>query len=93
MDKLDKAMILQAFKSEEFNRQRNTESVNKARAFGKGSTNLADILSITARKKKKRRQQQSLNLLVRQVLLMIMKLMSHLLTYFIGIQTQAPLLI
>ena len=36
VDKLDKAMILQAFRSEELNRQRNAESVNKARAFGKG---------------------------------------------------------
>ena len=39
------------------------------------------------KRQKERRQQLLQNLLVRQVLLMIMKLMSHLLTYFIGIQT------
>ena len=32
VDKLDKAMILQAFRSKELNQQHNTESVNKARA-------------------------------------------------------------
>jgi len=43
VDKLDsKAMILQAFMSEELNWQRNAELVNKARAFGKGAS-IADI--------------------------------------------------
>ena len=51
VDKLDKAMILQAFRSEELNRQRNVELVNKARAFGKGSTNLADVLCYYCKKK------------------------------------------
>jgi len=36
VDKLDKAIILQAFRSKELNQQCNGESVNKARAFGKG---------------------------------------------------------
>ena len=37
MDKLDKTVILQAFRSEELNRQRSVvESVNRARAFGRG---------------------------------------------------------
>ena len=35
MDKLDKTVILQAFRSEELNRQRQTEVVNRAKAFGK----------------------------------------------------------
>ena len=51
VDKLDKAMILQAFRSEELNRQRNAESVNKATAFRKGSTNLADVLCYYCKKK------------------------------------------
>ncbi len=50
VDKLDKAMILQAFRSEELNRQRNTESVNRAKAFGKGAT-LAEILCYYCKKK------------------------------------------
>ena len=33
MDKLDKTTILQAFRSEELNRQRQTEMVNRAKAF------------------------------------------------------------
>src|ERR671929_620035 len=39
VDKLDKATILQAFRSEELNRQRSGEMVNRARAFGKGGNN------------------------------------------------------
>src|ERR1700761_3128931 len=35
MDKLDKTVILQAFRSEELNCQRQTEVVNRAKAFGK----------------------------------------------------------
>ena len=50
VDKLDKAMILQAFRSEELNRQRNAESVNKARAFGKGAS-IADITCYFCKKK------------------------------------------
>ena len=50
VDNLDKAMILQAFRSEELNRQRNAESVNKARAFGKGAS-IADITCYFCKKK------------------------------------------
>ena len=50
VDKLNKGMILQEFRSEELNRQWNAESVNKARAFGKGAT-LAEILCYYCKKK------------------------------------------
>ena len=107
VDKLDKAMILQAFKSEELNRQRYAESVNKARAFGKWSTNIGDVLCYYCKKKghtthncpplkaklekekkadgaKKAEGEKAAAVTdicwSGKVLLMIMKLMSHLLT-------------
>jgi len=51
VDKLDKAMILQAFRSKELNQQHNAESVNKARAFGKGAS-IADITCYICKKKR-----------------------------------------
>jgi hypothetical protein len=56
VDKLDKAMILQAFRSEELNRQRNNESVNRAGVMGNGGRNgkklsLADILCYYCKEK------------------------------------------
>ena len=50
VDKLDKAMILQAFRSEELNQQCNGELVNKARAFGKRAS-IADITCYFSKKK------------------------------------------
>ena len=50
VDKLDKAMTLQAFRSKELNRQCNAELVNKARAFGKGAS-IADITCYFCKKK------------------------------------------
>ena len=44
-------MILQAFRSKELNRQRNAESVNKARAFRKGAS-IADITYYFCKKKR-----------------------------------------
>ena len=51
VNKLDKAMILQAFRSEELNRQHNGESVNKTRTFEKGAF-IADITCYFCKKKR-----------------------------------------
>jgi len=45
MDKLDKNVILQAFRSEELNRQRQTETVNHAKAYGKKGSRASKIPS------------------------------------------------